>query len=137
MVNWACPQNTVAHSRAYEKSFNYNQTIYDYVHNVVYFHCLLCAFVTCSGCIAIYATTNGYNNQTIVSEIFSGMLNRYEISDTSRTDMSRLIRHIFVFDEKWMNTCCDDANLCITCHVLAQLIYFALIRKTYCHDKAL
>ena len=42
--------------------------------------------------------------------------------DTSRSDMSRLIRHIFVFGEKGMKTCCDDANLYIKCHVCAMFV---------------
>ena len=32
--------------------------------------------VTCSSCIAMSATENVYNNQTIASENFTGMLNR-------------------------------------------------------------
>ena len=42
MVNLACLRTTVARSRLlYWKSFNYNQTIYDSVHNLVYFQCFV------------------------------------------------------------------------------------------------
>ena len=56
-----------------------------------------------SGCIAISATENLYNNQTIVSENFTGIPNRSEMTDTSRADTTRLIRHVFVLGEKEMN----------------------------------
>ena len=40
------------------------------------------------------------------------------MSDTSRTDTSQRIRHVSVFGESGVRkTCCDDANLYITCHV--------------------
>ena len=46
--------------------------------------------ITCGSCIALSATENGYNTHTIASENFTGMLNRQEMSDTSRTNTSRL-----------------------------------------------
>ena len=63
---------------------------------------------TCS-CIAISATKNGYNNQTIASENFTGILNRQEMTDTSRADTSRRICHVSVFGEKGMK------NLLLRC----------------------
>ena len=48
------------------------------------------------------------------------------MSDTSRTDTSRLISRVSVFGEKGMKTCCDDANLLHVhkmsrmCHVCIQ-----------------
>ena len=161
MVNLACLQTTVAHSRLlYENSFNSNQTIYDSVHNLVYFQCFVCflVFAACVStkygnalfvsktfsdtseqflatlhkydnrhgsirhviCVHISTTKKkktsisevalpyqqlkmGINNHTIVSDNFTGMLNRYDMSDTSRANTSRLIRHVFVFGEHGMN----------------------------------
>ena len=42
------------------------------------------------------------------------------MSDISRDDTSRLIRH--VFGENGMKTFCDDANLYIKCHICATFV---------------
>ena len=74
------------------------------------------------------------------------------MSDTSRTDMSRLISRVSVFGEKGMKTCCDDANLshvhkmsrmcpiCIQKWISGQfvsLIGLIFVDSQYFHDKAL
>ena len=46
VVNLACLRTIVARSRLlYGKSFNYNQTIYDSVHNLVYVQCFVYAYL--------------------------------------------------------------------------------------------
>ena len=51
MVNLPFLRTTVAHPRLlYGKSFNFIQTIYDSVHNLVYFQCFVLYACVCSVC---------------------------------------------------------------------------------------